>query len=106
MKVTQRQLEDLSLLYVILNLFEYVLRLNYEFLNDMAKIKFSSVLNGAKWLNKQAEQKLDDKHNEHLGDDANELYTICRKLIEATKHGQAEQFIQYINRFEVESHKF
>lgn len=71
MKVTQRQLEDLSLLYVILNLFEYVLRLNYEFLNDMAKIKFSSVLNGAKWLNKQA-----------------------------------EQFIQYINRFEVESHKF
>ena len=99
MKVTKRQLEDLSLLYVILNLFEYVLRINYDLLNDLAKVKFSSVLNGAKWLNKQAENKLDEKHNDHLGDDANELYIICRKLIKATKEGRAPEFIDHINNF-------
>jgi len=99
MKVTQRQIEDLSLLYVILNLFEYVLRLNYEFLNDLAKVKFSSVLNGAKWLNKQAERKLDEKHNEYLGDDATELYHICRALIKATTQGRETEFLEHVKNF-------
>jgi len=100
MKLTTRQIEDLSLLYVITNLFEYVLRLNFDLLNSLAKAKLSSLISAAKWFNKESERKHDEIQNDNLSDDANELYELCRALIAATKHGKEKEFINHVKSFE------